>query len=271
MTRAGSWARCALAAATAAGVAQAVSRWARTESFPGGARRWERTNHAGEPVTLAEGLALAAGSAAPLAVLDPPGALAVLGAAGAGAVDDLAGDHGAKGLRGHLRALRRGQVTTGAVKILLLGATGLGAAAWSDRAAGRGPSPSTLVAGALVAGSANLANLLDLRPGRALKAGLACALPLTLSGSAPAASVTGAGLAALPDDLRGRSMLGDTGANPLGAAVGLAAAQVLGTRGRLATLAVVTALNLASERVSFSAVIERHELLRRVDAWGRPA
>ena len=136
---------------------------------------------------------------------------------------------------------------------------------------GRGWGADTLAGAALVAGAANLANLLDLRPGRALKVALACGIPLALRDRPAAAAVTGAGLVVLPDDLRGRSMLGDTGANPLGAAVGLAAAQVLGTRGRLATLAVVTALNLASERVSFSAVIERHELLRRVDAWGRPA
>jgi hypothetical protein len=77
-------------------------------------------------------------------------------------------------------------------------------------------------------------------------------------------------MALLPADLRGESMLGDTGANPLGAAVGLAAAQALGARGRVLALAVVTGLTLASERVSFSRVIEAHPLLDAVDRWGTP-
>ena len=72
------------------------------------------------------------------------------------------------------------------------------------------------------------------------------------------------------DDLRGTSMLGDTGANPLGAAVGLAAAQSMAPRSRWAALAVVSALTLAIERVSFTRVIEATPVLRELDRWGRP-
>ena len=50
-----------------------------------------------------------------------PAAVAGLGAAAFGALDDLAGDSGSKGLRGHLSALASGRVTTGAVKVLGLG------------------------------------------------------------------------------------------------------------------------------------------------------
>lgn len=255
--------------ATAALATWGLRRLADQGRLPGGSGRWERTNHAGESVTLLEGVALATGTAAPLLVVDPSGAVAVIGSGVAGAVDDLAGTDGSKGLGGHLRALRRGEVTTGALKIALLTSSGLLAVASADRAAGRRLGLATLTGGALVAGAANLANLFDLRPGRALKVSLAPAIPLALLGNPTAAAVTGAGLAALPDDLAGRSMLGDTGANPLGAAVGLATAQTLGPRGRLAALAAVTGLVLASERVSFSAVIDRHPLLRRLDAWGR--
>lgn len=258
------------AAAASAGSAALVSRAHREGRFPGGAARWERTNHRGDPVTLTEGVALAAGSALPLVLLDPPGALAVVGSAAAGALDDLAGAATVKGLRGHLGALRRGDVTTGALKVVVLGATGLLACVWSDRRAGRGLGAATLTGAALVAGSANLANLLDLRPGRALKAALACGLPLAVRGVPAAAAVSGAGAAVLADDLRGRSMLGDTGANPLGAAVGIAAAQQLGPRGRAVALAVVAGLVLASERVSFSRVIDSTPALRALDRWGRP-
>lgn len=260
----------AIAAVALAGT-WTVQEVARHGRLPGGAARWERTNHAGDPVTLTEGVALTAGTALPLLVVDPPATLAVLGAGAAGALDDLDGSADAKGLRGHLTALRHGRVTTGTVKIAALGASGLLATAWSDRRAGRPVGLHTLTGGALVAGAANLANLFDLRPGRALKVGLLTGVPLAVAGRPPAASVVGAALAALPEDLAGRAMLGDTGANPLGSAVGLAAAQALGPRGRALALGGVSALILASERVSFSAVIDGNAFLRRIDRWGRSA
>lgn len=267
-----------LVAAGSAVVARAVLAADRLGRLPGGSTRWRRTNHAGRTVSLVEGVALAAGTSAPLALLDPPAGLAVLGAAVAGGVDDLAGTTATKGLRGHLRALQRGEVTTGALKVAALTVGSAAAVWWSDRAtaeggAGRtglGQAAHTLAGAALVAGSANLANLFDLRPGRALKVAALPATLLAAAGNPAAAAVTGAGLAVLPDDLRGRTMLGDTGANPLGAAVGMAAAQTLGTPGRLLALSAVTTLTLASERVSFSAVIDSHPLLRRLDQLGRP-
>lgn len=258
-----------LVAAAGYAVARAVRRTHLDGRFPGGSGRWERRNHAGEAITLTEGVALAAGAGLPLLATDPAAALVVGGSALVGAVDDLAGGAQAKGLRGHLSALRRGRVTTGMLKVGVLGASGLVGAAWSDHRTGRGISLHTLAAAGLVAGSANLANLFDLRPGRALKVGLAGGIPLLLAGRPAAASAAGACLAVLPDDLAARSMLGDTGANPLGAAVGMAAAQHLSGRGRWAGLAAVTGLTLLSERVSFTQVIESTPLLRRLDAWGR--
>lgn len=259
-----------LAAVAGAVTARGVRHLHRTGRLPGGSRRWERTNHAGDPVTLTEGLALALGTATPLVLVDPPAAWAVLESGVVGALDDLAADPaGAKGLRGHLQALSRGEVTTGAIKIAGLVEAGVVAAAWSDLRRGGGLRADTAAAAALVAGSANLANLFDLRPGRALKVALAVAVPLALTGRPAAAAVTGAGLAVVADDLRGTAMLGDTGANPLGAVVGVAAAQTLGPRGRWAALAGVSALTLLSERVSFSTVIDSSPVLRQLDRWGR--
>jgi hypothetical protein len=129
---------------------------------------------------------------------------------------------------------------------------------------------STVVAGGVIAGTANLVNLLDLRPGRALKAVIGLALPMALPSPA-AATALGASVGVIADDLDARSMLGDTGANAAGALVGLALVERTGPVGRAVALAALTALTLASERVSFSAVIERHPLLRRLDRWGRPA
>ena len=64
-------------------------------------------------------------------------------------------------------------------------------------------------------------------------------------------------------------MLGDAGANVLGAAVGAAATRRLSAPSRLTVLAAVVALTLASERISFSAVIERTPALRALDRLGR--
>ena len=66
-------------------------------------------------------------------------------------------------------------------------------------------------------------------------------------------------------------MLGDTGANAAGALVGTALLERSGRRGRVVALVVLAALTLASEKVSFTAVIESTPGLRELDAWGRPA
>jgi hypothetical protein len=244
---------------------------------PGGVQRWTRTNYEGHAVTLLEGPAfvvsavagaLAGGAGAPAAV-------AGLGAGAFGALDDLVGDSTRKGLGGHLAAACRGEVTTGAIKVVGLGATGL-LTAVMDRSRTRTGPMATLVGGAVIAGSANVVNLLDLRPGRALKAVLLCSLPLlgsrrgTLSSTAAAGAAAGAAIGALPDDLSGRSMLGDMGANSAGALLGTALVARTGLAGRLLALAVVTALTLASEKFSFTTVIEATPGLRELDALGRP-
>jgi len=246
---------------------------------PGGRGRFDRVNHRGEPVTLLEGPALV--TAALIALLIPAAparlraaaAVATTGAAALGAYDDLVGDGDSKGLRGHFIALRAGRLSTGVVKVVGLAVTGVAAAALvagPPRAGRDGAGPlGLLVGGAVVAGSANLVNLLDLRPGRALKAVLLCSALVRGRGAPIAAVTAGAALGALGDDLAERSMLGDTGANAAGALVGVALLAGAGPRARVAVLTVLGAATLASERVSFSAVIDRTPVLRAIDRLGR--
>jgi hypothetical protein len=260
--------RLAAGTVATAGAAAALGVLTRAVRSP----RWTRTNHAGDPVTLLEGPAFVAGAALGSVASGPAAVVAALGSGAFGALDDLAGDGSAKGLRGHLGALAHGRLTTGAVKVVGIGATGLLVAALADRGRADRSVLDTVVGGGVVAGAANLANLLDLRPGRALKATVLTALPVLVSAEAgpTAAAAIGAALGVVGPDLAGRSMLGDTGANAAGALVGTAVVQRSGRPGRLAVLAVLAGLTLASERVSFTAVIESTPGLRELDAWGRP-
>ena len=237
-------------------------------------RKWERLNFRGRTVSLRGGPALAVGVC--VAGMFVPGlgprtraaaALAAAGAAGFGAYDDLSGNGKERGLRGHFGALSRGRVTTGLVKVVGIGATGLATAALLRR----GPV-DTLMDGALIAAGANLVNLFDLRPGRATKFVLLMAGPALFSSAAPLLGpAVGASIALLPDELAERSMLGDAGANALGAALGVAAVAQAERSMRVALLGGVLALTLASERTSFSRIIDRVPPLRGIDRWGRCA
>jgi UDP-GlcNAc:undecaprenyl-phosphate GlcNAc-1-phosphate transferase len=264
------------AGVTAAGAAR-LAYSALNQRPPGGPKTWSRTNHRGEPVTLLEGPAVAAGAVAGvLAGLRSAGgrtslAMAVggAGAAAFGTYDDLAGSGDRRGFGGHLGALRHGEVTTGAIKLGGIGATGIISAALA------GGSPADVVINAgLVAGGANLLNLFDLRPGRAIKVAVASGALITAGGAVSSSAAlaplppVAAALALLPEDLGERAMLGDAGANALGAMLG-AAATVLPRPARIALLAGMAGLTAASEKVSFTKVIERTPALRWLDMLGR--
>jgi UDP-GlcNAc:undecaprenyl-phosphate/decaprenyl-phosphate GlcNAc-1-phosphate transferase len=246
----------------------------------GPASRWIRTNYAGTSVTLAEGpiavVALLTGAGMDR-LIDDSGrrslavAVASLGSGLVGAYDDLYGSSEAKGLLGHLRALRSGEVTSGVLKVLGVAASAAAAAALTQRSRSGCAKPTcqflnVVLDTALISATANFANLLDLRPGRAAKMIILLACGLVGAGAAPA---VGAAAGSLPTDLAAQSMLGDCGANALGAAVGTAAARALPWQLRVVAFAALAALNLASERVSFTAVIERTPLLRQLDQLGR--
>lgn len=178
------------------------------------ASQWERTNFHGVTVSLRGGVAMAGASVASAAVAsalsDQPraalgGVVASLGGGLAGYIDDVdqgAHDGGkvAKGLKGHLGALAHGQVTTGVIKIAGIGASALAASALvgSKATSVSGKAADLVLNTVLIAGTANLANLLDLRPGRALKATVLVAAPLSYFSCADAktpasgASVTSA-------------------------------------------------------------------------------
>jgi hypothetical protein len=239
-----------------AGLAAAVTRagMAALRVAPARVREpWERTNYTGRSVSLSAGLAAAAAVTAGAARVRPAAGAAVLVAGLCGAYDDVAGYRRAdprRGFRAHLRALRDGEVTSGAVKLF-----GISAAALAAGARLKERPLDKLLAGVVIAGAAHAVNLLDVRPGRAAGAVLALGAPGLLrsgTGAGLAAVAMGAAAAVLPDDLGERTMLGDTGAHALGAALGTAAAAGNGRAGLLAHAAAAVAAAAYGERATGS-------------------
>jgi UDP-GlcNAc:undecaprenyl-phosphate GlcNAc-1-phosphate transferase len=90
--------------------------------------------------------------------------IVVLGFSCLGLLDDAVGTKEARGLRGHVKALLDGQLTTGMVKAIYGGLLSFIVAVVAPLTA------PPLLSALLVSLAANTINLFDLRPGRALKA-----------------------------------------------------------------------------------------------------
>ncbi|HYT39869.1 MAG TPA: hypothetical protein VEN99_10180 [Acidimicrobiia bacterium] len=199
----------------------------------------------------------------------------VFGFGALGFVDDVVGGDAERGWRAHLRALAAGRLSAGGIKLFGGGVLALMlASAAGSTASGGGGALRLAADGALVALAANLGNAFDRAPGRTIKVSLVAWVPLALTARGGAAGVAlgpvmGAALGLLPEDLGERLMLGDAGANALGAALGIGALLTLGPGARLVVTAVLAALNVAADVVSFSQVIRRTPALDRLDRLGR--
>jgi UDP-GlcNAc:undecaprenyl-phosphate/decaprenyl-phosphate GlcNAc-1-phosphate transferase len=212
-----------------------------------------------------------------------PVALYALGVALLGLIDDTLGEHlgesgapasGARpprGWRGHGAAVLRGELSTGALKAV--GALGLALLAMDALGLSDG---RWLLATAVLVLSTNVFNLLDLRPGRTLKAYVLLAAGVVI-GSGELRSLWTVGLFAGPVlvagayDLRERAMLGDTGSNLVGALAGLMLVLTLSETGQLIALGLLLAITVYGELSSISALIERTPGLRELDSLGRPS
>lgn len=174
----------------------------------------------------------------------------------------------ARGLGGHLGELIHGRVTTGVVKLVGI----VGAATWVAMAL-TDDTTRILLGIPVVAGAANLWNLLDVRPGRALKWFLLAATALVgwyaRYDDLLVAPAIGSAVALLVLDLRERAMLGDAGSNLLGFIIGLALFRVLPTWGLGVALGAILVLHVLGETVTLSRIIEASPPLRWFDRLGR--
>ena len=196
--------------------------------------------------------------------------LFVIGVALLGLIDDVAGKGAAeRGWRGHGRAVAAGRLSTGALKA----AGTLALALYALAAPGVGAGEYLLAVAVLVLAT-HLFNLLDLRPGRSIKALLLLGAALTI-GTLEVEPLQALGLflgpivVLLPLDLRERGMLGDTGSSAVGAVAGLWLVLSLDTTGQLIALAAMAFAAIYGEFRSISALIEKTPLVRQLDSLGR--
>jgi UDP-N-acetylmuramyl pentapeptide phosphotransferase/UDP-N-acetylglucosamine-1-phosphate transferase len=186
-----------------------------------------------------------------------------------GLMDDVLGTGEDRGFRGHLRALSQGRVTTGLLK--LVGGAGIAIVVAAEP--GFITGKRVIADALLIALAANLGNLFDRAPGRTIKVALVTYVPVAVALGTGAvgiavAPVMGAALGVLPEDLREHLMLGDTGANVLGAVLGVAVVLDTSRATRNVVIVALIVLNLAAEFVSFSRLIDRVPPLRWFDRLG---
>jgi UDP-GlcNAc:undecaprenyl-phosphate GlcNAc-1-phosphate transferase len=240
--------------------------------------RLSAVNHRGRRVPVVLGVALTAGLVASLSPRLPGwgrearstaavlvGALLVfLG----GLYDDLR-DTRSRGMMNQLAPLLHGRITPGAVKLLAaVGAAALVAGELSDHR-----TVALLWGVPVMAGASNAVNLLDVRPGRALKYFVPAALILGLLGRGTeyaivVAAALGAAIAVFPFDLRERAMLGDAGSNVLGFILGVGLYESLREVGLAVALMAILVLHALAETVTLSRIIRAVPPLRWFDDLG---
>jgi UDP-GlcNAc:undecaprenyl-phosphate/decaprenyl-phosphate GlcNAc-1-phosphate transferase len=227
-------------------------------------------------------LSAAVGWGSPLRA-DHLGVLIIVGGFGfLGLVDDLGAEGNTRGFRGHIRALGNGSLTTGGLKLIggaliavLVASIDVSGGVAKSRSIG-----SVIIDALTIALGANLANLFDRAPGRTVKVSTLFFLVLigaiALFGSSgvgnswlvSVAVVVGSTLGLLHEELRERVMLGDTGSNVIGAAIGYGVTLATSTSTTIVVMVVLIGLNLLSELISFSRVIDSFPPFRWFDFLG---
>ena len=195
--------------------------------------------------------------------------LAVITVSLLGFIDDMPGQRDSLGFKGHFGALFKGRLTTGGLKALGGGLLAFMIAISLDRS-----WTDILLNTLVIALSTNLMNLFDLRPGRAVKAYMVFLLIITVLALGQInwliiAPLTGAVLYYSRADLQGKVMMGDAGSNVLGITLGYLCAVSLSLPLRLVVFIFLVAIHLYTEKYSITNTIDRNQLLKRLDEWGR--
>lgn len=186
----------------------------------------------------------------------------------AGILDDIIGNRGVSGLKGHFKSLFKGELTTGGFKALFGGFVGLIISISISK-----DMVDIVVNALIIALSTNLMNLLDLRPGRAIKGYLIIVVTmlLTLTGYVKVLPllILPNVLAYFKFDLKAKAMMGDTGSNVLGISIGILMVLGYSLNVRLAWLAFLLFIHILTEKYSLTRIIEQNKFLNFIDKLGR--
>lgn len=186
----------------------------------------------------------------------------------AGILDDIIGNRDVSGLKGHFKSLLKGKLTTGGFKALFGGFIGIVISIAISK-----NIYDIVINTLIIALSTNLMNLLDLRPGRAIKGYLVISLVLLFTLGEYTRNLL---LLILPNvvayfnqDLKAKAMMGDTGSNVLGISIGILFVMGYSLKVRLIWLAFLIFIHILTEKYSLTKIIENNKFLNFIDKLGR--
>ena len=186
----------------------------------------------------------------------------------AGILDDIIGNRDVSGLKGHFKSFFKGTLTTGGFKAIFGGFVGV-----LISIAVSNSIPDIIINTLIIALSTNLMNLLDLRPGRAIKAYIVIIITIfiTLTGYVKVLP-----LLILPNvlayfnyDLKAKAMMGDTGSNVLGISIGMLIVFGYSFKVRVSWLVFLVFIHILTEKYSLTKIIENNKILNFIDKLGR--
>lgn len=186
----------------------------------------------------------------------------------AGILDDIIGNRDVSGLKGHFKSLLNGKLTTGGFKALFGGFIGLVISIAISK-----NIYDIVINTSIIALSTNLMNLLDLRPGRAIKGYLVISIVLLFTLGEYTRNLL---LLIFPNviayfnqDLKAKAMMGDTGSNVLGISIGILFVMGYSLKVRLIWLAFLIFIHILTEKYSLTKIIENNKFLNFIDKLGR--
>lgn len=186
----------------------------------------------------------------------------------AGILDDIIGNRDVSGLKGHFKSLLNGKLTTGGFKALFGGFIGLVISIAISK-----NIYDIVINTLIIALSTNLMNLLDLRPGRAIKGYLLISIVLLFTLGEYTRNLL---LLIFPNviayfnqDLKAKAMMGDTGSNVLGISIGILFVMGYPLKVRLIWLTFLIFIHILTEKYSLTKIIENNKFLNFIDKLGR--
>lgn len=187
----------------------------------------------------------------------------------AGLLDDLIGDKNVKGFKGHIKSLFKGKLTTGGLKAIIgFLSSVLVSIIISNNVY------EFIINVFIISLFTNFINLFDLRPGRASKVFIILSIILLISSnnfnySFIILSMYGILMRYMPVDLKSNAMMGDVGSNVLGMTLGVYCALSHNITSKLIYLCILVVLQVLSEFISFTKIIENNKILKYIDNIGR--